>query len=100
MPDESGPEVLIDEVRRTEDGHVLRVKVLAVPESELYPAGVKYRMHFGTVEGETLLRYDNSHGVHERHTNDGVEEIDFPGFEPLYHRFRNEISQQWGDQLE
>ncbi len=82
---------LVDEFRRTEDGRVLRVKVLEVPESEKYPEGIKYRMHFGTTEGHTLLRYDNSHGNHERHSPQGTEEIDFPGFEELYRRFRTEI---------
>lgn len=63
--------VLEETERRFEEGTVLRVRVLAVPESEMFPDGVKYRLHFGTEDEMTLIRYDNSHGVHERHTPDG-----------------------------
>jgi hypothetical protein len=66
--------VLEDTERCFTDGTVLRVRVLAVPESEKFPDGVKYRLHYGTEDGETLIRYDNSHGVHERHTPDGLDE--------------------------
>mgnify|MGYP006284633481 FL=1 len=58
-------EVVLDRERETEDGHVVRVKAMRVPESEKFPAGVKYRFHYGTLAGDTILRYDNSHGVHE-----------------------------------
>lgn len=86
-------EVVLDRERETEDGHVLRVKALRVPESEKFPEGVKYRFHYGTKGGDTILRYDNSHGVHERHTPDGLEEIDYPGggMVELYDRFLAEI---------
>lgn len=95
MAGEDWPVTLVDEYRHTEDGYVLRIKVLSVPESDSYPEGIKYRMHFGTIDGDTLLRYDNSHGVHERHSPEGIEEIDFPGFEVLYRRFKNEIDHDW-----
>ena len=57
--------VLEDTERRFADGTVLRVRELSVPESEKFPDGVKYRLHFGTEDETTLIRYDNSHGVHE-----------------------------------
>jgi len=69
-------EVVLDRERETEDGHVVRVKAMRVPESEKFPEGVKYRFHYGTLAGDTILRYDNSHGVHERHTEDALEEIE------------------------
>ncbi len=59
-----------------------------------YPCGYDYTFHYGTVDGETLLRYDNAHETqngHERHTPDGVEEIEFPGIEALLSRFESEI---------
>jgi len=37
--------VVEDTERRFEDGDILRVRVLSVPESEKFPAGVKYRLH-------------------------------------------------------
>jgi hypothetical protein len=86
--------VLEDTERRFADGTVLRVRVLAVPESEKFPDGVKYRLHYGTDEGETLVRYDNSHGVHERHTSDGIDEnYEFPGYETVQKRFWDEVDQ-------
>lgn len=48
-------------------------------------------MHYGTRAGDTLLRYDNSHGRHERHTPDATEEIEYPGIAALYRRFLDEI---------
>lgn len=83
--------VVLDEYRETDDGRILRVRALEVPESEKFPEGVKYRFHYGTTSGETILRYDNSHGVHERHTRDNLEEIPFPGLPALYRRFQDEI---------
>ena len=52
-PDED-VRVLGDTERRFEDGTVLRVRVLAVPDSEKFPEGVKYRLHYGTDGGKTV----------------------------------------------
>lgn len=59
--------LLLDETR-LEGDHIYTVIAWRIPESEAHPEGIKYRFHYGTVDGETILRYDNSHGVHERHT--------------------------------
>jgi len=77
--------------RRIDGDYVIRVKIMRVPESEKFPEGVKYRLHFGTVDGETIVRYDNSHGLHERHEGDEVEHIEFPGVEALVKRFEADI---------
>jgi len=77
--------------RRIDGDYVIRVKIMHVPESEKFPEGVKYRLHFGTVNDETLVRYDNSHGVHERHEGDEVEYINFPGIEALVERFEADV---------
>lgn len=90
--DEDEVEVVRDYRREDSEGNIIRVKILQVPESEKFPEGVKYRLHYGTKADETLLRYDNSHGVHERHRGDEVELIEFPGIAPLYERFREEIT--------
>lgn len=85
--------VLEDTERRFADGTVLRVRVLAVPESEKFPNGVKYRLHYGTDEGDTLVRYDNSHGVHERHMPEGIDEdYEFPGYEAVQKRFWDDVA--------
>lgn len=86
--------VLEDTTRHFEDSTVLRVRVLAVPESEKFPEGVKYRLHYGTEDGTTLVRYDNSHGDHDRHTPDGRdEEYEFPGYDTVQKRFWQEVEQ-------
>ncbi len=73
---------------------MLRVRVLSVPESEKFPDGVKYRLHYGTEAGETLIRYDNSHGYHERHTaTERDESYEFPGYGAVQRRFWNEVEQ-------
>lgn len=85
---------LEDTDRRFADGTVLRVRLLAVPESAKFPGGVKYRYHYGTDEGETIVRYDNSHGAHERHTADGLDEAyEFPGYREMAARFWREVEQ-------
>ena len=60
-------------------------------------SGYKYSLHFGTLDGETILRYDNSHEEtkeHERHTADEVEEIEFPGMVELLERFKAEVTKR------
>ncbi len=72
----------------------MRVTVVLVPESDAYPEGVKYSMHYGDYDGTTILRYDNAHGAtkgHERHTSAGIESIDFEGWRALFQRFRREV---------
>lgn len=86
------PTVLADERDIVDDQYVVRVVVLDVPVSQKCPEGIKYRMHFGTLDGETILRFDNSHGVDERHVFETVEEIDFPGVEELYRRFNRKLA--------
>lgn len=73
------------------------VRAWAVPSSERYPEGVKYSMQYGTLEGDTIIRYDNfpdhpgvSH--HHKHTKDGsVEDVTFQGLVELYDRFKAEV---------
>lgn len=86
-------EVLRDYMRRRPDNRIISVKLMRVPESEKFPEGVKYRLHYGTMDNETILRYDNSHGVHERHPPPEGKDIEFPGLEALYDRFIQEIQE-------
>lgn len=65
-------------------------------DSKTYPSGYRYSLHFGTIHGDTILRYDNSHEIekgHERHTVSGVEQIEFPGMIELVERFESEVEQ-------
>lgn len=93
-----GTQTLRD-ITRPFDGYVER-QVIRLTTAETYPSGYRYSLHFGTLEGTTILRYDNSHELekgHERYTPYGVEEIEFPGMIELIGRFEREIEQYGGD---
>lgn len=89
-------ETLIEYTRRHDDGTVESVSVRRTTDPT-YPSGWRYSLHYGTMDGETILRYDNAHGRtkgHERHTGDGPrarESIDFPGMDALLRRFYREV---------
>lgn len=87
---ESNVEKVLDETRK-EDDRVIHREVISVPESAEYPEGVKYSFHYGTLDGTTLLRYDNAHGQHEKHVGDTVHKIEYPGIAELYQQFTSEI---------
>lgn len=96
MTDEGNDtELIIDErIDFPESDRLVSVTVRLVPESSTYPQGVKYSMHYGTYDGEVIVRYDNAHPEtqgHERHTPDGTEEIEFPGWQALLERFKMEV---------
>lgn len=72
-------------------------------EDDAYPCGWDYSLHFGEVDGDTILRYDNAHERtkgHERHGRTSVEHIAFPGMLALYDRFKREVDElspvSWG----
>ena len=92
----------IEDWKDVEDGYVVDVTIRHV-EAEKYPSGWDYSLHLGEIGGDTILRYDNAHERtkgHERHTQDGVEIIDFPGMLTLYDRFKREAEEMspvsWG----
>ncbi|SFC08272.1 hypothetical protein SAMN05444422_104173 [Halobiforma haloterrestris] len=59
--------------------------MLAVPESEKFPEGIKYAFHYGEAGADDpVIRFDNHHGVHELHLSAEVFEIDYPGLQALY----------------
>ncbi|MFB6179124.1 MAG: DUF6516 family protein [Halorientalis sp.] len=85
----------VDDWSYTEGDKVVKVTI-GTTDDETYPSGWRYSLHYGTVDGETILRYDNAHGDtkgHEKHTGDAVETIDFPGMTPLYERFLETVRQ-------
>lgn len=64
-----------------EDGSFVEYNITAVPRRAAFPEGVKYRFQYVESDGTPALRYDNSHGVHERHEGpDGKgRRIEFEG---------------------
>jgi hypothetical protein len=82
----------VDDWSYTEDGKVVKVKI-GTTDDDAYPSGWRYALHW-TLDGETVLRYDNAHENtkgHEKHTGTAVEEIDFPGMMTLYERFLDTV---------
>jgi hypothetical protein len=78
-----------------EDGYVVDVTIRQTTD-EQYPSGWDYSLHLGTLDGETILRYDNAHERtkgHERHAGADVERIEFPGMLTLYDRFKREATE-------
>ena len=85
----------IEDWKHVEDGYVVAITIRKT-EAETYPSGWDYALHLGEIGGDTLLRYDNAHEQtkgHERHTQDGVEIIEFPGMLALYDRFKEEAEE-------
>lgn len=89
-PDRDDGEIEQD-LRRDLGNAVIRIRILRVPESDKFPEGVKYTFHYGEKgSDDPIARYDNHHGVHERHEGNTVEEIEYPGTEALLRRFIDE----------
>lgn len=88
-----GYTVIEDEEER-DRAQVVRRKIIRTDDSQ-FPSGYHYALHYGYTDGRgTILRYDNENktpGRHERHTSEGVEEIEFPGMLDLRDRFLDEI---------
>jgi uncharacterized protein (UPF0128 family) len=85
----------VEEYTRKHSGYVEHVRIRQTDDAK-YPSGWDYALHYGRVDGETLLRYDNAHERtkgHERHTADGVDQIEFPGMSVLLARFQREVDE-------
>jgi hypothetical protein len=81
-----------------EAGLVESVMLQQVADTDSYPSGWKYRLHLGTLEDLTLVRYDNSHEDtkgHELHTAAGDIDTDFPGMEALLAEFWASADEYW-----
>lgn len=79
---------------------VTRVKIYETDDPK-FPSGWRYALHYGYRDGRGVIRrYDNENetaGRHERHTPDGVTEIEFPGMLDLRDRFVEEIESTEGE---
>ncbi|RDZ65326.1 hypothetical protein C5B90_02860 [Haloferax sp. Atlit-12N] len=87
--------ITIADWKAVKDEYVVNVTIRQT-EDDKYPSGWDYSLHFGSLGGDTILRYDNAHERtkgHERHTGSEVEIIDFPGMLTLYDRFKEEAEE-------
>lgn len=85
--------ITVEDWRAVEDRYVVDVTIRQT-EDRQYPCGWDYSLHLGKVGGDTILRYDNAHERtkgHERHTENSVETIEFPGMLELYERFKRDV---------
>lgn len=83
----------VEEYTRKRGQYVEHVHICQM-DADAYPSGWDYALHYGTIDGDTLLRYDNAHErskKQERHEGDEVERIDFPGMNALRERFQPEV---------
>ena len=81
------------------DNLVESVTVRQTADLGAYPSGWDYALHLGTLDGTTLVRYDNAHETtkgHELHTPSQDFEIAFPGMWALLVRFYSETTAYWG----
>ena len=85
---------VIETVEDRVDDRVIYRKIIKTDDPQ-YPSGYRYALHYGyTDDRGTILRYDNENETidrHERHTPEGVTEIEFPGMIDLRTRFLNKI---------
>ena len=80
--------VVAERERRFDDGTLLSVRVLRVPQSDTYPEGYRYGMHYGTHTGDTIIRLDNHHGPNELHLGDRTFVHDIADWTLIYDCFR------------
>lgn len=66
--------------RAYDDGTLAKIRILAVPESDTYPDGLKYSFHYGVIgAADPIIRFDNHHGPHELHLGARTYEFEYPG---------------------
>lgn len=81
-----------------EAGLVENLMIQQTADTDSYPSGWKYRLHLGTLEDLTLVRYDNSHEAtkgHELHTATGDIDAEFPGIEAILAEFWANADEYW-----
>lgn len=74
-----GSTIIYEDSHTYQDGSRYEMVMTAVPRSETYPEGIKYRFQYMNTNGQTVLRFDNfpDHpGVsrHHYHTTQGVSD--------------------------
>jgi hypothetical protein len=92
-----GSTVIFKDEDTFDDGTRYEMIATAIPESDDYPEGFKYRFQYMAEDGRTLLRFDNypNHpGVdrHHYHTPTGVyDDIEFTSLEAHIQQFYTHI---------
>jgi hypothetical protein len=92
-----GSTVVYEDRDTFDDGSRYEMIATAIPKSDDYPEGLKYRFQYMAEDGRTMLRFDNypNHpGVdrHHYHTPDGVyDDIEYTGLKKHVQKFYDEM---------
>lgn len=94
-----GSTVVYEDSGTFDDGTRYEVIATAIPKSDDYPEGVKYRFQYMDEDGRTILRFDNfpDHpgvGRHHRHTRDGVYDVEYSGLKDHVRTFYDEMDER------
>ncbi len=80
------------------DGALREMVLWPVPRAIHRPNGLKYRLYYGDVEGNCLVRYDNERGKGDhRHGIDGENSYRFSGVDTLVMDFLADIRRIRGE---
>jgi hypothetical protein len=95
-----GGTVLFEDSDTFDDGTRYEIIVTAVPKSDDYPEGIKYRFQYMAEDGRTLLWFDNvpDHprvDRHHYHTPAGVfDDIEYTGIDSHLRAFYAEMDER------
>jgi hypothetical protein len=93
-----GSTVIYEDQDTFDDGSRYEMIATAVPKSDDYPEGVKYRFQYMTEDDQTLLRFDNFPDPpdvdrHHYHTPTGVyDDINYTGLTDHVQKFYDEMN--------
>ena len=75
-----------------DDGTLVEAVVWKVPKDKERPHGLKYRLHFGKLDGTCITRYDNEKGKgNHRHVGNKEESYKFISLDKLLADFRADV---------
>ena len=75
-----------------DDGTFVEAVVWKVPKDKERPHGLKYRLHFGKLDGTCITRYDNEKGKgNHRHIGSKEESYKFINLDKLLADFRADV---------
>lgn len=82
------------------DGTFVKMIVWQVPKDAERPHGYKYRLHFGTLAGSCIVRYDNRRGKGDhRHLGEEQQAYEFVDTEQLISDFWNDVQRYREEKL-
>ena len=80
------------------DGALREMVLWRVPRTAHHSSGLKYRLYYGDVEGNCLVRYDNERGKGDhRHGIDGEKSYRFTEVDVLVADFLSDIRRIRGE---